>query len=298
MTISTPNSPTCSGLEYTKKHVKSLLKNYIFVGEFKEKRFVDTINAYRDIITVSPQEKDFIENLMAVKRKLALEIVYKSWIGITTPKTIGAPVGYNLWVVLPQEVFGTYWYRVKTVEFFADEIRLKLDIIRPYQRESTPLRSSDESEVNVSMIYQEKTKIIKENILYFFRHIMTLHNTKEVLIFLCVLASTLFLGFISGVKYLLEYLLLLIREISIFITSIGPLFNAMMQMITKCIFGLYHLVFMIFGKPTPVYNNYLNLNPQNEFSDPRVRYNTYFKNRALPYYPTDQRRGPTITPLD
>lgn len=298
MTISTTNSQTCSGLEYTKRHVKSMLKNCIFIGEFKEKRFVEIINAYRDIITVSPQEKDFIQNLTAVKRKLDLEIVNKSWIGITTPTMIGAPVGYNLWVVLPQEVFGTYWYRVKTVEFSSDEIRLKLDIIRPYQRESTPLRSLDEAEVSVSMIYEEKIQMLKENILYFFRHIVTLHNIKEVIIFLCVFASTLFLGLISGVKYLLEYLLLLIREISFLMKSVSPIFNAMFQMITKCIYGLYHLVYVIFGKPPPVYNNYINLNPQTEFSDPRSRYNDYFQNRALPYYPTKQRRGPTITPLD
>ncbi|XP_072386635.1 uncharacterized protein [Diabrotica undecimpunctata] len=298
MTIpNTSSSQGTSGLEYTKKFCKGMLKNSIFVGTFQEKLFVEKLNAYRDVVKVSPGEDKFITNLKVAKNKLDREILTDPWIGITEADE--TPITYRLWVILPETVLGEFWFRVKSVEFLSKEIRLKLEIVRNYERESTPIRGDNINE-SVSMILQEKKVQLQENFLYFFKHILIWDNIKETVIFAIMLLGAILASLCSATKYLLEYVLRLIREISGFVRASTPILVNFMGLIYRCVYSLYQLIYSLFRPnpvPTPVYNNYITFDPQTGFSDPRLRYNQYFNNKALPYYPT-ARRGPTITPLD
>lgn len=215
---------------------------------------------------------------------------------------LGAPVGYNLWVVLPKEVFGKYWYKVKTVEFLDKEIRLKLDIVRPYQRESTPLRNtSDYESENLSSILEEKKLQIKQNLEYFLRELLTLGNIIDSLKFIAILLSTILAATFNVLKYLLEWFLKFLNELSGLIKASTPIFINIINLIGNSIFGLYKLIYSLFyekPKPAPVYNNYITYDPQNlGFIDPQARYNKYFDKR-IPYYPSITQGGARITPLD
>lgn len=119
---------TVSGLDYVKTFSKRMLKTQLFMGTYEEKRFVQPLNAYRDVVRVHSDEKTFIENLLTVKHKAQSELgEFLPWIGITEPNMIGAPMGYCLWVILPVEVFGSYWFQVKSVRCSTMEvIRVKL----------------------------------------------------------------------------------------------------------------------------------------------------------------------------
>ncbi|CAH1992665.1 unnamed protein product [Acanthoscelides obtectus] len=66
------------------------------------------------VIRVSLNEQQFIKTLVKLKKRIQECYLKGPWIGITEPGTIGAPEGFNLWVVLPEEVLGSYWYKVRS----------------------------------------------------------------------------------------------------------------------------------------------------------------------------------------
>ncbi|CAG9854601.1 unnamed protein product [Phyllotreta striolata] len=302
MTIAANTSNTnnvCTGIEYTKTFVKQMVKNTLFTGVFQEKRLVEELGSYRDVVTICPEEEDFIKNIKSIKTKIEREVITKAWVGITEPSTIvenflvflGAPVGYNLWVVLPKEVFGKYWYRVKTVEFLDREIRLRLDIVRPYQRETTPLRDASEN-MDFSAIIEEKKTQFKRNIHYFLSEMLTLRNFMETVKFFAILIAALLAGVFNVLNYLLEWFLKFIRELSNLTRAFTPIVINVINLVGSTIFGLFKLIYALFTdnrKPAPVCNNYI--------IDPS--YSKYI-NKPLPYnnFPAIQQRGPRITPLD
>ncbi|KAG5897049.1 hypothetical protein JTB14_025865 [Gonioctena quinquepunctata] len=300
---SSPNG--ISGRDYLKRFAKQMLRNSLFVGVFHEKRFVESLGSYRDVISICPGETEFIENVLAVLKKIDEELVKKPWVGVTGPDAVGAPVGYCLWVALPKEVFGKYWYKVKTVEFFDAEIRLKLEILRPFQSEATPRTSpprdgKDSNDFDVRENLQEISHQLKDNLIYFCKNTITLENIKHSVIFLALLIGTIVAGTVNISKYLLEYSLKLMNETSNLIKAMTPLLINFTNLVGKLIFGFYHTTIALFrGKsqvPAPVYNSYFTFDPQQmQLQDPRQRYNKYFS-RGLPY--PSQGGGPTITPLD
>lgn len=302
MTDLSGENESVNDIGYLKKFAKQMLKNSLFVGNFQEKRFVESLNSYRDVIQIAQDETDFITNLMAVKKRIEQTLIKSPWMGITEPDTIGAPTGYNLWVILQEEVLGKHWYKVKTVEFLYDEIRLKLEIVRPVTRENTPRQMAPPEKSDGNDSFNISLEEIQENLgkyfMYFYKNILTLENFKNSVIFIALLVSTIIAGSVNMIKYMLEYLLKLIRETSNLVRAVTPLLIHLINVTGKLIFGFYHLVVTLFqGKPNqqPVYNSYYNIDPQKlMLPDPRQRYNQYFT-RGLP---PNKRSGVTITPLD
>ncbi|KAJ8985758.1 hypothetical protein NQ317_014411 [Molorchus minor] len=283
-----------------------MVKNSLFMGSFHEKRLVESLNSYRDVITISPDEEDFIKNLMAVKKKIDKDWLKKTWVGITEPNTVGAPVGYNLWVELREEIFGKYWFKVKNIEFLENEIRMKLDIIRPVKDEYSLNNASNESaendqSIDVQALLKEVGRNVKQNLICFYKNILTFKNTKETVIFTSLLLATIVAGAFNMIQYGLEYLLRLIKELSGFIKAASPIIIAFINCIGRFGSGMFSMILGICKRnpvPQPVYNAYVNYDPyQNQFQDPRLRYNQHFA-RALPYYPKQRRSGVQITPLD
>lgn len=263
-------SEETSGLEYVKKFAKQMLKNSIFIGTFREKRFVENLKAYRDVVTISNDETEFIENLMAVKKRIERELIHLPWVGITGPHGIGTPTGYNLWVELPIEVFGQYWFKVKSVDFLTDQVVLKLDVVRSVSSDSdSQSRSashSNFSDLNINLSLSDIQFWAKEKLCYFFNDILTSQNIKTSIIFISFAVSALFLSILDGIKYLLDYLLKLINELSNLIKAITPIAINLINFFGRIIFGLYHLIATLFKRPPPpqpIYNAYVNYDPNN-----------------------------------
>lgn len=288
--------------DYLKKFSKDMLKNTMFIGTFQEKRFVESLNSYRDVVGIHEEEQDFIENILVVKRKIEDTLIKRPWIGITEPDTIGTPAGYCLWVILPEEAvaLGKFWYRVKTVEFSINEIRLKLEIVRPFKENSPKKKNESELSSSVSISLEDINQQLRNNFYYIYKFILTYENVKQSVIFIALLVSTILAACIHMIKYLLEYFLKLIRETTGLIKAFTPILINLFNVIAKVIFGFYHLIVTLYqGKPTPqpVYNSYYSVDPQQSMlRDPRERYNRYYP-KQLPYYPS-RKSGVTITPLD
>ncbi|RZC39938.1 hypothetical protein BDFB_003791 [Asbolus verrucosus] len=267
-----------------RKFAKHMLKSTLFIGSFQEKRFVEPLNSYRDVIKVADDETDFIENLIAVKKRCAKFFVKNVWIGITEPKTIGTPAGYNLWVSLDEEVFGSYWYKIKSVKFHSNEVCLKLEVVRPVSREKTPVHNitpqqvlEDVSQHDVSELGVKISHYFKEKFSELFREILTVTNIKEAIIFIFLLLSTLITFLVHAIQYLLEYFLKLLHETSGFIKVCSPIIISFIRLIMNTINGFYALIAVMWRDRSPP-----NIN-QNLYQ--LLPYESPYNNnmRALPY---------------
>nr|CAH7760446.1 unnamed protein product [Callosobruchus chinensis] len=284
---------------YIQKYAKSILRDCIFVGAFQEKRYVDCLKDYRHVIRISLEEQELVKTLLKLKRRIGECYLKKPWIGITEPGTVGAPEGFNLWVVLPEEILGSYWYKIRKLEFLENEIRLKLDILRPF-KENNAFQSGGNDAVLTDMnsIFKDLQYRLKENIYLIYRDFLTVSNFKQTIVFIFALVTVLVGSSINAIHYLLEYLLKLMRETSNLVRAFTPIFNNLLNFFGKIIFGLYHMIVSLMNgapKPQPVYNNYVALDPKVlSHPDYRARYNQYFGLNA----PYPQQRSITLTPLE
>ncbi|CAH0552666.1 unnamed protein product [Brassicogethes aeneus] len=259
---------------------KRMLKTTLFVGTFQEKRFVESLNAYRDVIKINDEEERFIENLRSVKIKVQTSLT-KKWVGITSPTTAGAPVGHCLWVDLGKNILGKYWFKVKTVELTDNEFRLKLEIVRPYKAESLFGDSSMEMDNIVNFDFQKYLTSICDNLKlntkYFLIHILTLQNIKETTVFLSLLLATMVTALVQTIKYLMEYFLKLIKTISEFIKSVTPIMITTIKVLGGIATSIINSITVMFqGKP--------NLDRRNTYQPayPQIK-GSYYQQRALPY---------------
>nr|CAI5844068.1 unnamed protein product [Callosobruchus analis] len=284
---------------YIQRYAKNILRDCIFVGAFQEKRYVDCLKDYRHVIRISLEEQELIKTLLKLKRRIEECYLKKPWIGITEPNTIGAPQGFNLWVVLPEEICGSYWYKIRKLEFLDNEIRLKLDILRPF-KENNPFWSgaNDAVATDMNTIFNDLQYRLKENIYLIYKDFLTVSNLKQAIIFLFAFVAVLIGSSINAIHYLLEYFLKLMRELSNLVRAFTPIFNNLLSFFGKIIFGLYNMIVLLSHgspKPQPVYNNYIALDPK-VLSNPdyRARYNQYFGLHT----PYPQQKSITLTPLD
>lgn len=229
--------------------VNTMLRGRLFIGNFQEKRYVANLKEYRDVIVVSAEEKELLVDLDVVKKRLGNSFKEK-WIGITTPKTIGAPAGYCMWVDLPEEVFGRYWYKIRSVSFRKNEILLKIKPVRAISL-NTSLEERNTTKTNqVSSETDDKeptTKAdINKRVKEFISGVITWENVKETTKFLILLTGTVFVALIEGGKYFAEFSLKFTRELSNLIKALTPFAIACVRFMEKIVGGLYILVAMIF----------------------------------------------------
>lgn len=294
-----------------REFVKSMLKGRLFIGNFQEKRLVANLKAYRDVIVVSKNEHDLLHDLEVVRKRIAS--VYKGrWVGITTPEIVGAPAAHCLWVELPEEVFGSYWYKIKTVRFREQEILLKVAIVRPVNKATADASNieninhkkveNDAKTEDNEYSFTDFKKSLKDRGIYIqsatfavLKDVVTYQNTKDTIIFLSVLLMAIGASSVKLMHYVAEYSLRLLHEVSGLIRAVTPFFVACIDMVGKVI-GACLILFFGSGKKTPpAYNVIENRNPQARMItyDPR---DAYYANR--PHLHRRYGKPVTITELN
>lgn len=260
---------------------KSMLLGRLFIGTFQEKRYIDSIHGYRDVISINPSEKELIYDLGVVKRRLAG--VYKCWIGYTSSVVIGAPVGHCLWVELPEEILGRYWYKIKSIKFRNNEILLRLKVLRSVDEIDSPIANASDIDssvhnLSVAEIRQKMVDLInysKVNMVRLFKEIMTVKNIKDALVFLSLLLAAIVTGSIQLVQFLGDFSLKLFREISIFLNVTTPIILGVLNLIGRTIAGFYTLIILMWRDRKMV----------NRYEGNLVYDDSFTKNKALPYRP-------------
>lgn len=290
---------SCNAEDNEQKHLynfaNSMLKGRLFVGDFQEKRYVACLKEYRDVIVVDGDEKDLHVDLEVIKKRLS-NVFRERWIGITTPKTIGAPAGYCIWVDLPEEVFGKYWYKIRSVSFRDGEILLKIKQLKAISLNcsSGSNRSGGDSEIQNSVAngislhsFKALTEKVKRFVLVdvptMMCDVFTLSNIKEATKFLVLLMGATLMGLIGLTKSFADFSLRLLRELSILIRAVTPFAIACIDMCCKIVGGFYLLIAMLWrDSRTPLrYETFVRM-PRN----PMLTYKQY--------QPVGRRYGSTV----
>uniref|UniRef100_A0A1B0AA51 Uncharacterized protein n=1 Tax=Glossina pallidipes TaxID=7398 RepID=A0A1B0AA51_GLOPL len=123
---------------------KHLLKSRLFRGFYEQRRYVEQVQTYRDIVSLQRTEKDLEKLLRDVSQKLQMFYLSQNqrmWIGVTNSGAIGVSqypgqtLDICIWVELDELAFGQYWFTIKTVKFRENEVMLKLKTVRPVEFE-------------------------------------------------------------------------------------------------------------------------------------------------------------------
>lgn len=131
---------------------KRILKSRLFRGYFMERRYVDIVNGYRDVVALQRSEKDLEKVLIDICQKLYVFYQHSTtpiWFGITSGNIPGAtkPAGAidtYIWAEFNELAFGQYWFSIRNIRFREREIILKLKMVRPVESDTiettTPLK--------------------------------------------------------------------------------------------------------------------------------------------------------------
>jgi hypothetical protein len=231
---------------------KNLLKAKLFVGHYQERRRVDSILAYRDLIVLPEAECDMIRYMKIVAKRIEDHHGQQhKWIGITDKQVVGAPAGFCVWTELEDVPFGKYWFEVKTVRFRDNEVLIRVKMIRPFVEAGES--STESSATNTTLDAGDFVELLiakKNGFLSFWYDFIatgvTTENVIAALKFTCLLFVGLVHGSVEFVKFLGYFSIRFMHEFNRLIHVCTPLFLGILDFCSKIVGGLYILVAMFF----------------------------------------------------
>lgn len=165
---------------------------------------------------------------------------------------------YCLWVNLEQVPVGRHWFQISSIKFKDDEVLLKLKHLKLIQ-------------INVNKSFQEPDfSVINLN------EIMKYSNICEMIKFSFVVFMMLATFLVNALWYLGNYSLIMIHELSYVIQALTPIFLGTLEFFTKCVGGLYWLIYMLWrGNFSPPPNSFqFSLNErQRQYGMKAIKYN-------------------------
>lgn len=261
-----------------------MLKTRIFLGHYQEKRYVNTLRTYKDLIVMNKNEKILCDDIAKVQSRIINFYADQTtngqddiWLGFTHPHTIGAPAAYCIWTTLDAVVdtnstvaFGEYWFQIRTIKFNASQIEIQLKVLRPVNNLTTatfalPTTFDCDSATDLinyvqnSMTTVDWTQLfstwrttINENAFRFVTEQVTVKNLKNVVRIAGIVVLITMTAFIQVVQYMGEFTLKFIHEFSRFLHVATPIILALIDTLGKIVGGLYILIAMtVRGGPPP-----------------------------------------------
>ncbi|KPI94108.1 hypothetical protein RR46_06559 [Papilio xuthus] len=243
-----------------KKYVKDLLKSRIFLGRYLERRLNDQLSCYRDIVLLSNAETELKRDLLEAEAKLRSIFSNGLWIGVTNAEKIGNFSGVCIWTEIDDQPLGAFWFQIKSVKFRENEVLLVLKCIRHISDaylEMEPIltglaKKNVESSENILDNSVVSLKESYNDLLTSIKSALSITNVKEFFTFLIAFAIAVVTGSTSFVSFLGNFILALIREISIFVKNSTPMFLGILDFFGKIVGGFYILLAMLFKPNTPV----------------------------------------------
>ncbi|XP_026496327.1 uncharacterized protein LOC113400868 [Vanessa tameamea] len=237
-----------------RNYIKDLLKSRIFLGRYLERRLIDQRIGYRDVVLVSPAEVELKRDLQEAQHKL--QTIYPSihWIGISDSEAVGHKSGVCLWTEIDNQPFGPFWFQIKTIKFRDTEIIVILKCVRhitdsfleiePILTGSIekPINKSDGKQTTIESAISETYGDIAKN----FQSALSIKNAKEFLTFLFAFVIAIFTGSTAFINFVGNFILALVREMSILIKNSTPMFLGFLDFLSKIVGGFYILIAMFF----------------------------------------------------
>lgn len=273
-----------------KIYAKQMLKNRIFLGHYQEKRYVNKLGTYKDLIVMNRNEQILCDDIVKVQLRIAnfyaeqIDGVDDLWLGFTHPNTIGAPAAYCIWTTLNGDsntttamdstnAFGEYWFQIKTIKFHDAHTEIQLKVLRPVNNltnasfalpNAIDCDSANDlinyvqnsiSTVEWAQLFSQWQTAINQNVYRFATEQVTVENMKNVVRIIGVLLLLLMTASIQLVHYMGEFSLKFLHEFSRFLHVATPIIIALIETMGKIVGGLYILIAMsIRGQPQPVHN--------------------------------------------
>ncbi|CAB3254884.1 unnamed protein product [Arctia plantaginis] len=244
-----------------KNYVKDSLKSRVFLGRYIERRLADKDIGYRDVVVISPAEVELKADLLDIRRKLHAIAPNIRWIGITETDILGYhSTGVCLWTEIENQPFGPFWFQIKTLKFREDEIIVVVKCLRhitdafleiePVLTDSAKkVMDTSDKKLDCSVASLNETYV---DFMGTMKSFLSITNVKEFITFLFAFVIAIFTGSTSFVNFLGNFILALLREISILIKNSTPMFLGLLDFFSKIVGGFYILLAMLFKQNVPI----------------------------------------------
>ncbi|XP_047475565.1 uncharacterized protein LOC125029626 [Penaeus chinensis] len=252
----------CKFLPEGLAYIESSLKGRIFSGWVDERKWVENLGSYRDIVEVDEWEVDFNKQLNIIIRKIPGVQEGTRWINITAPTAI--QLSYCLWVLLFQPpIPGHYWFVITGVAvqpLFG--LKISLQIVRsidPQDYETAEARSKRRQMSSSELGHELETisqqfmdwwdQVRQLNFALVWSAItatFTISNILEAVRFCIILVITLIVGLVTLLRDSHHLVLGVIHEAGIFFRNLRPFLQSVVVFAEKLIGALYLLIAMVY----------------------------------------------------
>ncbi|XP_068244597.1 uncharacterized protein [Palaemon carinicauda] len=246
------------------EYIEERLRGHMFSGWIEERKWVENLAGYRDIVEVDEWEVEINQILMCVIRSIPGVLEGKKWINITPPSD--KEPCYCLWTLLPTPPNpGHYWFSVTGVSIHPQfGLRVMLKIIRsihPHDGELAKARRQRRKQLaakepgseleTLSEQVQEWLLQIRQislsSVWSAVSSTLTISNIKEAFRFVIVLSMTLVVGIVAFVRESHHYGIQFLHASGVFFRNITPFMQSLLAFFEKIIGGMYLLIAMVYN---------------------------------------------------
>lgn len=230
---------------------KQMIKKRVFQGSYQERRYVEHLKGYRDLVVLHSKENDLKIDLRYIKNR-----VYNfynndnHWVGISLPETIGAPAGLCIWTEIDNLAFGEYWFQIRSIRFKTNEVIIKLKALHPITANTSGSAHEENSDTTLSpqnlyILFRAWKRSISESIMWFLSKEINKDNILALLRFTGVLLLSLMTGSLEMIKFLGVFVIRFLAEMRNLLRVASPIILKIIDLLNKIIGGLFILLAMV-----------------------------------------------------
>lgn len=261
---------------------EQMLLNRIFHGDYQEKRYVNKLNTYKDLIVLDRQEQILCDDLTKVKNHILTQMP-NTWFGYTSPIDVGAPAVYCIWTTLddtngaqtgselPKNAsvgFGEYWFQIKGIHLGMNMMEVQTTILRPIdpnpsvsvvptistlaqqalEIDSTKIQQYVQEnivDVDWMQLFQQWKMTINQMTYRFISNEITWNNVMNCIKLLGLLTVAFLKWSFQFIHSLGEFTIRLVIELNKLLKTATPIILAILNLFSKIFGGLYILLAMI-----------------------------------------------------
>jgi len=264
------------------KHLRDRIAGSLFSGWYTERRYVDAIDRYRDVVLVDSVEALIIKQVKYAIKKCGKILAENSYIGLTdVDDQCKLFINLGALGVEASHAFGHYWFQLRSINFIPSVgFSLEVVVVRQFvttdsescwrccarareQATAPPVKIDSIGDALLDMrsrLYQVSADVLTEvwqpqSYWAKLRPLLTMANMVHMVKLVMVLILALFTGVVAGVKQLAQFSLRLLHELANLVDRSTPLALGALNMMSKVVGGAYLLVAMIWRdtvkKPAP-----------------------------------------------
>jgi len=261
------------------KRVRDKLTGKLFSGWYTERRYVDAIERYKDVIVVDNVEADVIKQIRYAIRKSKKILAENCFVGLSVGNDeCKVYVSLGMGVSQLTHAFGHYWFHIRHLSFFPGTgFNLDVAIVRQFsdsdrltcwecRQRSKEVPAPVHIDSISSAVVDIRTRlepVINQFLVNYCNPKTAWSNMKPhinrgnfvgVFRFIAVLFLTLIAGTLALIRQLGGFSLRVVHELAFLVDRSTPFALGALNFISKIVGGFYLLVAMMwrdFRKPKP-----------------------------------------------